>query len=393
MKSVLRIAQLTPYYHPSIGGVEGVVRYLSEELVRRGHAVDVLTADRLHRGIKHDPLPREETLAGVRIRRFPSSFSLGHMSICLGEIPALWKGGYDILHAHVYRHPHGNLALTVGSLRAVPTVLHGHGPFGLERFNGAVKRTAYRVYDASLGGRLVRRAGRIIALTGYERDCYIRMGADPQHIRVVPNAADDDCFGRADPLPFIRRHGLEGRRIILFMGILSAAKRPDLLVRAMPRVRKEVPEALLVLAGPEHLPGVSAELDRLSRQLGVERHVRQVGPLRGLEKQQAFEACELFALPSDWDPLPLVIPEAMAHGRPVVGSDAVGPAEMILDGETGLIVPMGDVDRLAAALLRVLGDPGLAGRMGERAARVARERYTVSAAVNQIEEIYFQLLA
>ena len=132
MSRPLRIAQLTPYYHPSIGGVEGVVRYLAEELVRRGHSVDVLTADRLHRGTRHDPLPREEVLQGVRVRRFLPLLTLGHMSLCPGEVPALWKGGYDLLHAHVYRQPQVGLASAVGRLRSVPLILHGHGPFDLD---------------------------------------------------------------------------------------------------------------------------------------------------------------------------------------------------------------------------------------------------------------------
>ena len=119
--------------------------------------------------------------------------------------------------------------------------------------------------------------------------------------------------------------------------------------------------------------------------------MKWVGPLRGPEKQQAFAACELFALPSDWDPLPLVIPEAMAHGKPVVGSDASGPAAMIVPGGTGLIVPRGDEGALAAAILRLLQDPPLARRLGERGREVARQRYTVGAAVDAIEAIYARL--
>ena len=391
MSRPLRIAQLTPYYHPSIGGVEGVVRYLSEELVRRGHSVDVLTANRLHRGIRHDPLPREEIVAGVRVRRFLPLFTLGHMSVCPGEVPALWKGGYDLLHTHVYRQPQGGLASAVGTLRSIPTVLHGHGPFDLEQFIGPAKRLAYRLYDAGPGSRLLRRTDHIIALTEGEKGRYAELGVDPGRIDVVPNAADGACFEDTDPLPFIRSHGLEGRRIILFMGILTGVKRPDLLVRALPRVRRAVPETFLVLAGPDTAAGLAGELERLARTLGVERHVKWVGPLRGREKHQAYAACELFALPSDWDPLPLVIPEAMAHGRPVVGSDASGPAAMIVPGETGLIVPKGDVEALAAALLRLLQDPPLARRLGERGRAVARERYTVGAAVDQIEAIYSRL--
>lgn len=386
----LRIVQLTPYYDPSIGGVESVVRYLSEELVLRGHSVDVFAANRMHPGHPPPQRAKHELMNGVRVRRFADLIRCGHMSLCPGEIPALWTGGYDLFHAHVYRHPHVTLAAVLARWKNVPVVLHGHCPFASDEFLRSPKRIAYRLHDRWIGGKLLRGMQAVIALTRFERERYLAMGADPQRVHVLPNAASDDCFDKTDSGPFLRKHGLYGRRIILFMGTLSDVKRPDLLVRALPRVVRNVPQALLLLVGPDS--GIYGRLESQAQALGVSSYMRWVGPLYGAEKQQAYEACELLSLPSDWESFGLVIMEAMAHGKPVVGSDAIGPSCLIEPGETGLLVPRGDAEALAEALLNLLTRPQMCNRMGRRAAEVAGRQYRVRAVVDRLEEIYRDLL-
>jgi glycosyltransferase involved in cell wall biosynthesis len=382
----LKICQITPYYHPSIGGVEEVARYLSEELVRRGHEVHVFTAKRLHKGRPPLPLPRRETLNGVAIRRFSSLVNLGHMSMCPGMVPALIGGRFDVMHVHNYRHPHSEVVSVAGKACRALTVLHGHGPFFRAESAGSRKAALYGWYDRSARSGILKRIDWVIALNRSERDHYIRLGAAPSKIEIIYNAAEDACFGVADPAPFIAKHGLKGRRVVLFIGILNRYKRPDLAVHAISRVIPTHPDVCLVLAGPDG--GLLGAVREAADRLGIAEHVRYVGPLYGDEKHQAYACAEITLLPSDEDPYPLVILEAMAHGRPVIGSDAVGPREMILHGETGFIVPRGNSEAIAASAMRLLGDAKLRLAMGNHAREVAARKHSVGGAVDRLEALY-----
>ena len=107
----------------------------------------------------------------------------------------------------------------------------------------------------------------------------------------------------------------------------------------------------------------------------------------------AWAHCAVGVMPSIWpEPQPLVTFEAMACGRPVVASATGGLPEVVIDGETGLLVPAGDVDALRDALRALLSDPVLRRRLGEAARRRAR-LFTASAITTRIEQVYAHVQA
>ena len=382
---------MSPYYYPSVGGVEAVVRYVSEELVNRGHEVTVITSNRSHKGAPPLNRPTVETLNGVRVERHQSILSLGHMSFCPGQFYTLRKTDFDVIQVHVHRHPHVNLALWARGKRSVPIILHGHGPFFSRRFLGQVKARIYNLYDWIAKRALFERLDKIIALTEFEKMRYVKLGADVDKIVVIPNAASDDCFEPVDPTPLIKKYDLSGKRLMLYLSILSKFKRPDLLIQALAQVLKKVPDAFLLLVGPDE--GMIDSIRQMARQLGVENHYKWIGRLQGIEKHQALEAGEFLLLPSDEEPFGLVILEAMAHARPVVGSDTIGPRELIRHGETGFVVNRGSVGQIADAATTLLTDFALRTRMGNRGRAVVQNKYRVSTITDKLEELYFQLMS
>src|SRR5450756_1835077 len=107
----------------------------------------------------------------------------------------------------------------------------------------------------------------------------------------------------------------------------------------------------------------------------------------------AWERCLFGVTPSLWaDPLPGVVREAMSKGKPVVGTSAGGITEMILEGETGLLVPPRDADALAAAIQRLVADRGLTERLG-RAAREHVKSFALEAVVPRYEAFYYDSLS
>jgi phosphatidylinositol alpha-1,6-mannosyltransferase len=164
---------------------------------------------------------------------------------------------------------------------------------------------------------------------------------------------------------------LAGRRPVLHVGRMvgmSRDKGQETLLRALPYVARQVPAALLVFVGQgEDRP----RLERLSQDLGVERHVHFAGAVTDAELPAFYEAAEVFAMPSVAEGFGLVYLEAMYHAKPCIAGNADAAGEVVEDGETGLLIEPGNVAQARDAVLKLLLDPERARTMG----RAGRARY------------------
>ena len=158
---------------------------------------------------------------------------------------------------------------------------------------------------------------------------------------------------------------LDGRRVILSVGRMVGGTRDkgqETLLAALPGVVQRYPEALLVLVGRG---ADEPRLRRLAQARGLSAHVHFAGFVRDAELPAYYEACELFAMPSVAEGFGLVYLEAMHHARPCIAGNRDAAGEVIVDGQTGLLVEPGNVPQLGNALLRLLADPAAARRMGQ----------------------------
>lgn len=386
----LRIAQVTPYYYPSVGGVTGVCQYLSEELVKLGHSVDVITARRDHKGRPKLTAPKYEIINGVNVFRYHSIINLGHMSFFPALITHLAKNKYDVIHYHSYRHPLCDISAFIGKIKSTATVLHGHGPFFEGNEISKHKQLIYSIYDKFASYTLFKLTDKTIALNSYEKQRYMQIGVKPERIIVIPNAASSECFLDVNKDEFINKYNLAGKKVLLFMGILNGFKRPDLLIEALPLVIKEYDDVHLLLAGPDG--GMLDIVKNRAKELSVEKYYTWLGPLYGLQKQMAFTSSDIFVLPSDWDAYPLVLMEAMAHGLPCVTTDCRGPIDIVEDGKTGFVVKKRDVEQIASSIIKLLKNDELYKNFSENAKNTAEKKYKAESIAKEIENIYYQIL-
>jgi glycosyltransferase involved in cell wall biosynthesis len=168
---------------------------------------------------------------------------------------------------------------------------------------------------------------------------------------------------------------------VAYIGRLTNSKGVHVLLRAL----RALPGVTLTVAGdgPER-----NALEALAVKLGIEKRVAFVGWIDAAERDRLLARARVFAMPSLWDePFGIVGVESLAAGVPVVASAVGGIPSWLEDGETGLLVPRGDVDELAAALLRLLGDDELRLRLGEHG-RVAATRYSLDAHLDALLEAF-----
>lgn len=174
--------------------------------------------------------------------------------------------------------------------------------------------------------------------------------------------------------------------MIVCVARLEPEKNIGTLISAMKIVSCAIPEARCMIAGEGSMGDLlKAEIERLN--LGTS--VRLLGFVR--DTLSLINACDLFVLPSLAEPFGLVLLEAMALGKPVIATQAGGPIEIVLDGESGLLVPPSDAYALASAIGKVAADVGVARRFGCGGLARFHEQFTVDRMVEAVLAIYSQL--
>lgn len=188
----------------------------------------------------------------------------------------------------------------------------------------------------------------------------------------------------------LRQHlGLTGKRVIGIVGRLAFQKGHTVLLDAMVKVVHEVPDAVLIIVGDG---AERSNLEMQSRRLMIEPHIRWLGSQEPEQVYQLYGVMDVFAMPSLFEGFGLTAAEAMAAGCPVVASAADGLREIVIDGHTGILVPCGDSDRLAKALIKVLQDPEAAKEMGLNGQKRVEQEFSLEQFRESMLAVYRYLL-
>lgn len=359
--------------YPTFGGSGILATELGVALADRGHEVHLLAYSVPPR------LPPDSKVKSHRVNvsayplfKFPPyDLALAaKMRELLVEVPL------DILHVH-YAIPHALCAYLARQMapetRAkVITTLHGTD------ITVVGSDSAYR--EVTCFG--LQHSDRVIAVSEYLAGETRRIFGDPCDIVVIPNFVDTRRFA---PLPAPREPGAERR--IIHISNFRPVKRPQDVVRAFARIAREIDGALVLVGdGPELAPCLE-----LARDLDVHDRVDAVGPVSDVETLLASSS--LLLQPSGSEAFGLAALEAMSCGVPVVGYRVGGLPEVVVDGETGFLVPFQRVDTLAARALEILQSPALAERFSRAGRARAEALFSIDGSVLRHEQLYREALA
>ncbi|WP_405731887.1 glycosyltransferase family 4 protein [Streptomyces sp. NBC_01537] len=196
----------------------------------------------------------------------------------------------------------------------------------------------------------------------------------------LPPGVDEKTFHPASGGDAVRaRLGLTDRPVVVCVSRLVPRKGQDTLILAMPRILREVPDAVLLIVGGGPY---ADELKKLAVRTGVDASVHFTGAVPWAELPAHYGAGDVFAMPCrtrrgglDVEGLGIVYLEASATGLPVVAGDSGGAPDAVLEGETGWVVGGGSPEQAADRIGTLLGDPGLRRRMGERGRQWVEEAW------------------
>jgi len=240
----LRIVHITPFYYPVIGGVERVVQRICEYLALLNYDVYVVTYNRTRKG-NTNTMPFIEEVNGVKvIRLHPNiTYSYGTYSTELPKV--LERLRADIVHVHVWRHPHVIQVSKLKSKLRFKAILHMHDPFYLVRQVGLKTYIYYHIMD-KIFGKIIENYDLVITLTPQGKNlveskfrCYV-------NTMIIPPGIDDELLKKA-----MHFNNSNREQFIVYIGRICREKCIDLLIRAMPYVYKEIGMKMpCVLIGP-----------------------------------------------------------------------------------------------------------------------------------------------
>jgi glycosyltransferase involved in cell wall biosynthesis len=210
-------------------------------------------------------------------------------------------------------------------------------------------------------------------------------------LSVIPNGVDVDQYRRQlSPAAARRNLGLpaDATHVLSVVGRLEEQKGHRYLLEAFAEVLRVVPGAHLALAGDGTLRGVLTEQ---AKALGIDRHVHFLGHCRGV--QTVLDASDVFVLPSLWEAMPFAALEAMATGLPVVATAVAGVPELVVEGETGYLVPPANANALRDALIGILQMPNAGRALGLAAQHRVNDHFSLRSMLIQTQELYRTLWA
>jgi alpha-maltose-1-phosphate synthase len=393
----VKAALLTREYPPEVYGGAGVhVEYLARELAKSVQlTVHAWGADR-DGVVAHRPW---EALAGDA----PHLAALQAMSIDLTMAAA--ADGSEVVHSHTwYANLAGHLAKLTYGIPHVATVhsLEPLRPWKAEQLGGGYALSSWCERIA------LESADAVIAVSeGMRRDvlsCYPAL--DPARVRVIYNGIDTSEYRPVGGTDVLERHGIEeGRPCVLFVGRITRQKGVPYLIEA---AHSFLPDAQLVLcAGAPDTPEIGADVARRVERLRAERGnviwIDEFLPKPDLI--QLLSHATVFACPSIYEPLGIVNLEAMACETAVVATATGGIVEVVVDGETGLLVPFeaapGGIEPLdppafvagiASRVNELLADPSRAAAMGRAGRERALSSFAWPAIASETVSVYRSLV-
>ncbi|HWC11997.1 MAG TPA: glycosyltransferase family 4 protein [Acidimicrobiales bacterium] len=369
-------AALDPHFDP-VGGMQFHTSQLTAALDARGVAQTVVTAWR-------PGAPRSEHLgASAHVYRFGGPVRRarqGYALLAAASADRLGRGA-DIVHAHLGEDLAVSGLAALAARHGAPLVLTVHCSARHTLTPVDARAALLRLLGRPVERWAEQRAASLIVLTPRAATDIAGDGMSPDRVRVIPSGVDHRLFTGPfpDPMPAV------GRPRVLFVGRLSAQKGVDGLLRAMTLLRSGAP-LVVVGDGPKR-----GELERLATRVGLRSRTWFTGFVPHARVPAYLHHADVLVLPSRYEELGSVLIEALAAGTPVVATAVGGIPSAALDGETGLLVPPGDVTSLAAAIDRVLDDPVLATRLGATGRRRAAE-YSWPRLAAEVHDAYLDVL-
>jgi glycosyltransferase involved in cell wall biosynthesis len=384
----MKMAMLIPAYYPWIGGAEVFAQNVAEYMVQKGHEVDVITGlwdkpsvftstwNARHEVINGVDIYRTRTINIKNIKSLSCMLPIACKTIELDKIK-----NYDIIHSHIF--PAIQSGTIVKKLRKKINLVTVQGgelvdyPETTGKFGGVLKPLV------SWG---IKNADMVHAVSTHMERGAKELGA--KRTIVIPNGVDVQEFRPLNRKKLRAKHQISfEERLIISISRLTEKNGIDYLIKAVARLETPNVKLLTVGNGDQR-----SYLETLIRDLNMGGKVKMLGSVLHEKIPEYLNIADIFVRPSLAEGFGIAFIEATACGTPVIGTNVGGIPDIIDNEINGLLVAPANVEELAGAIDRLLGDEGLRGKFVKNGIETAKRKFTWKTVLARVEKLYGDLL-
>ena len=352
----MKVLIVSGIWPPDVGGPASHAPELAEFLLGRGHSVEVVTTADAPPAKQQYEIRWVDRAAPAGVRHARVAAWIRERASHSDVVYATSMLGRAVLGSTLARRPVVvKLVADEAYERARRWGLFEGNLDAFQRFGGGLRVRALR----QARDRALRRVAHLVCPSGYVAALAVSWGVPLERVTVLPNAAPA-LPSLPDREEARAQLDVEGP-LLAFAGRITKQKALEVALDALGRVDGV---ALAIAGDGPDLP----DIRRRVAELGLGGRVRFLGPLNRDGVLTLFRAADASLLTSSWENFPHTVVEALAVGTPVIATRVGGVPELVHDGENGLLIPSGDLDGLAAAVRRLIEEPGLRERLATAAA-------------------------
>jgi len=387
---MLNVAMLTPFFTGKLGGPYNVIMELAPILEKKGISTNILTTSAIRKFGKARTEYFEEKSRNFKIYRFNSYLKFKEYRTSFKLLPFLLKNEnkIDIIHSHALRSFQEDIGSFFSLIKKKPLIISPHGGININwDYRDKIPKM---VSDKTTGFFKNFLKPHYIAVTQMEIPIIKEYGADDNHIHFIPHGVNTDIFKPVDANNLRKKYGTENSDVILYVGRIAKGKGVDKLIKILNIVIKKNKKVKLIIVGGDagYLPIVK----NLIQKYGLSKNVAIVGYISKHNLPEYYSMADLIVYPSRQEIFGLVLCEAMACGKAVIGSDIMGPSEIIVNGKTGYTSNFKDLNKVSELIINLFKDRQLLAQMGKKSLERVREIYTWEKAAESHYKLYMDVL-
>jgi N-acetyl-alpha-D-glucosaminyl L-malate synthase BshA len=364
--------------YPTYGGSGVVATELGIALAKRGHQIHFISyalpfrLQRFYENIYFHEVP----VTNYPLFKYPSY----DLALAAEMMEVTEQFGLEVLHVH-YAIPHAACAYLTRQMMGerspkIITTLHGTDITLVGSDKSFFPITQFSIEQSD----------GVTSVSEFLKQETIRLFHTKNPIRVIPNFVDTHEFtGKAKDCS--RKHfAPQKEKVLMHVSNFRPVKRVQDIIQVFAKVHSQIPTKLILIGeGPEKEPALD-----LAKSLGVKQDVVCLGMQDTLP--DILPCADLYLLPSNKESFGLSALEALARGVPVIGTNVGGMPEVVTDGQTGVLRPVGDIEGMAEGALKLLTDTEMMAQFKSKARQVAVEKFDVEQGVSQYENYYHEIL-
>lgn len=388
----MNIAMLTPFFTGELGGPYNVISEIVPYLEKKGVTTNIFTTSAIEKFGNNRTENYERKSPYFKIFRQDSFLKFREYRISFNLLPFLLKHEreIDIVHSHALRSYQEDIGSLFSLMKKKPMVISPHGGIGINWDYG--DKIPKMISDKTIG-YIKKKLLEVhyVAVTKMEIPLIKKYGnVDDSHVHFIPHGVNTRIFRSVDSSELKQKLGLEAFKVILYVGRIAKGKGVDKLIKILNYLNQKNKDIKLVIIGGD--AGYLSMVKTLIRKYQLSEKVLILGFIPKKNLPLYYSMSDLVIYPSRQEIFGLVICEAMACGKPVIGSDIFGPSEIIQNGITGFTSDFKDLRKLSELVNDLLSDEKKLNDMGKKGLERVKSQYTWEKTAKSHYKLYSDIL-